>query len=732
MRIQIIIILFIWSIITSPASAGFNISLQDGFPVSTEEKNVITTPYLQNITGDAAHEVIVSAGGSVYVYSSSGSLVWKRDVSSWSLHSSPAAGDITGDNAADVVVGGGWGITNDLNAWTGSGTSLTGFPKSLADDVWSSPTLTDIDGDAVLEIIVGCDDGNVYAFNGDGTNVAGWSAVAGGAVRTKPAVGDIDGDLDIEIIAAAKDGYVYAWHTDGTTISGFPKSVGSYEIDEGSVTLGDLDGDGILDVVVPSISGASGKIFAWGMSDNIPGWPVETSGIRYSTPSIGDVDGDGTNEVVVGSSFGDVYVFEHDGTLKWHDSVGEVRSRPLLVDLNNNDKELIIITSTDGYIHIWYGNGGKITALRSGDYIQGSPAAADIDDDGVLEVAAIARNGDLYVWNIGFRAIAPNVSITSPADGAIFGTGEVISFESDSTDTDGTIVSQRWHSDRDDEISTEASFSRVLSDGLHVITLTCEDNDGITKSAQVQIKVGPETAIPVTNGGGSGGGGGAGATGEDFENIASTEVAKKYVTSDTRISYRFDGTITEVDFLSKKTAGEIAVVVESLYHTSELVDSFPEGVMYMNVNVWVGLAGYATEQNIGDAHVRFKVDKDWILSHDIDRNSIQLHRYHENTWDPLSTQMTGEDMDRIYFSARTPGFSPFVITGEKAGVTITKEMLEIPVEETEPEIEESEQKGPSRPQPAQTPSIPSFEYPDAVMILFASCIMINMGRRYRE
>lgn len=679
MRMPIIVLLIIVVSTISSASAGFIIDIHDGYPVTTGEGNVVTTPALWNTTGNGDSEVIVAAGGSVYVYSSSGDLVWKQSISSWSLHSSPVVEDISGDAAADVVIGGGWKITNDLSALTGSGTPIAGFPKSLGSDVWSTPTLADIDDDGIFDIIVGCDDGKVYAFNGDGTNVAGWPIATGGAVRTKPAVGDIDGDLDIEIIVASKDGNVYAWHTDGTSVSGYPKSTGGYEIDEGSVELGDLDGDGVMDVIVPSISGASGKVFAWGMSGNIPDWPVDTGGMRYSTPSIGDVDGDGDNEVVVGSSFGDVYFFEHDGKLKWSGKIGEIRSKALLIDLNDNGKKEIIMTSTDGYIHIWYGTGEKITKLQSGDYIQGSPAAADIDNDGLLEVAAIARNGNLYVWDIEFTAIAPNVIIESPANNTVIGTGEILSFESNSTDVDGTIISQRWHSDKDGEIGTEPSFSRVLSDGLHIITLTCEDNDGLIKSAQVQIKVEPGTTTPGTNGGGSAGGGGA--TGEEFENIAATEVIKRYVSNGVRATYTFNGTITEVNFLPKKTAGDIAVVVETLHHTSTLVDIFPSDIVYRNVNIWVGLAGYASEQNMDDAHVKFKVAKDWILSLDINKNSIQLQRYNENAWKPLSTQKIGEDIDYIYYSSQTSGFSSFVITGQKSGITITKDMLAMPVEE---------------------------------------------------
>jgi PKD repeat protein len=64
--------------------------------------------------------------------------------------------------------------------------------------------------------------------------------------------------------------------------------------------------------------------------------------------------------------------------------------------------------------------------------------------------------------------IAPN-----PAD-----SGATISFDGQGTDLDGTIDGYLWESDLDGQLSDQASFSAVLSDGLHEIRFSVRDDQG--------------------------------------------------------------------------------------------------------------------------------------------------------------------------------------------------------------------------------------------------------------
>ncbi len=167
--------------------------------------------------------------------------------------------------------------------------ALPGFPIHIGESAEASPQLGDLDGDGVYEILFGTADGVVHALYGDGTAVAGWPvqipaladspstmpAVADGTLPASPdpvlnavAVGDLDGDGEVEVVAASHYGSLYAWHADGTLVAGFPhQTIGRdrlewggdlWNFDQGYMgapALWDLDGDGALEIIAAAMDG---------------------------------------------------------------------------------------------------------------------------------------------------------------------------------------------------------------------------------------------------------------------------------------------------------------------------------------------------------------------------------------------------------------------------------------------------------------------------------------------
>lgn len=86
----------------------------------------------------------------------------------------------------------------------------------------------------------------------------------------------------------------------------------------------------------------------------------------------------------------------------------------------------------------------------------------------------------------------PTVSITTPTDASAFDSGELISFTGAAFDEeDGDLTtSLDWTSDLDGPIGSGGSFTRVLSDGTHVITAEITDSAGSTSSDGITVSVG--------------------------------------------------------------------------------------------------------------------------------------------------------------------------------------------------------------------------------------------------
>ncbi len=156
-------------------------------------------------------------------------------------------------------------------------------------------------------MIVGSDDGIVYALNGDGTAVNGWPQATGGFVRCSPAVVDLDGNGFLDVVVGSFDQRVHAWSGNGTALTGFPRLMGTDL--ESSPVVADIDGDGLSEVV---IAGRNGKVYALnsdGTSVSGAGFPFVTTDDIRCTPFLADIDADGAIEIVTGSDDGKIYSF---------------------------------------------------------------------------------------------------------------------------------------------------------------------------------------------------------------------------------------------------------------------------------------------------------------------------------------------------------------------------------------------------------------------------------------
>jgi hypothetical protein len=321
-----------------------------------------------DLDNDGSLEIVFAKGYYLRVYNTDGSIdpSFNKDLYPTRTAGTPAIDDLDDDGDLEVVIG---ADDNNVYAWHHDGTAVAGWPKSTGGEIESSPALGDLERDGQMEVVIGSNDGSVYAWHSDGSVVAGWPKAALDEVSCSPVLGDIDGDMDLEIIVGS-NGYhptsaaefkIFAWHHDGTAVAGWPKDVTQRMIQPASPALVDIDIDGDLEIIAVS---CDNSVNAWeGDGTSIAGWPVDEpaiSGYEFwvSSPVAGDIDGDGDIEIIMEGSgkYSPVYAFHHDGAI----AAG------------------------------W--------PKRVGFYSNSSPAIADIDQDGDVEI--IIGSHGLFVWDL--------------------------------------------------------------------------------------------------------------------------------------------------------------------------------------------------------------------------------------------------------------------------------------------------------------------------------------------
>ncbi len=332
------------------------------------------------------------------------------------IYSSPTIGDLDQNGDLETVVGSKDGF---VYAWHHDGELVSGWPKDTGGEIWGAPCLANLDDDPELEVLVGTWNDKIMAWNHDGTgyltpdgtfdDVPRW-------VRSSPTCHDVDYDGRLEVVVGCSNGYVYAWNHDGTGYlqpDGLFATPGGGEI-SGSPAILDIDGDRRCEIFLGSLNG---NLYAWNHDGT---GLIESSGIFGATgdgiwgsPAIGDIDDDGDYEIVVGSWSDSVYVWDDDGTLaaNWPKSAqDDIWSSPALGDVDGDGDLEIFVGSNSHQVYAWHHDGTGVTETSGrlavcGDDVWSSPCLVDIDGDGVLDVVAGSIDGKMYAWNSGGEPI---------------------------------------------------------------------------------------------------------------------------------------------------------------------------------------------------------------------------------------------------------------------------------------------------------------------------------------
>ncbi|MBL8769493.1 MAG: VCBS repeat-containing protein [Planctomycetes bacterium] len=382
-----------------------------------------------------------------------------------------AAGDFDGDGDRDIVRGA--PATGNFHAFMnqGAATFASGPVVSGAGNVFSLEG-ADVDGDGKSDLVF-----LTYpnkTLNMKLATVGGFGATqsyATAATLGSPdaiGVGDIDADGDLDVVAASlppATGITVMRNTGGafTAIQTLPAFIDPLDLE-----LGDVSGDGILDLVCArgtSNLGNSIAIFVGTGTGFAP--PIEVGPVPFGFPDeveLGDLDGDGREDLlVVGTmttqtltGFAASFVFGTGWTGAW------VATAPLptlaralrCMDQDGDGRlDAVVASSFANSVAVMSGNGDGTFGEPVAISVNGDATYVDVanyDGDADLEIAAVRMNlANIAVAQPRCRGAAAKFGRGCAGDGGFvpeltvqgcFGSGSNVTFAIDDARGGGPAV----------------------------------------------------------------------------------------------------------------------------------------------------------------------------------------------------------------------------------------------------------------------------------------------------
>lgn len=357
-----------------------------------------------------------------------------------------AAADLNGDGIMDfITVGQNSTFKSEVAVYLGQGDGDFVKHSTYVDSsgLAKSVKIVDLNNDGIMDMATGGSldtDGAAVILLGQGNG--SFVKVATYATESSTShdisFGDVNGDGYIDMVSAGlTDGLtgeatVFIGNGNGTF-----GEVGTYAT-QGSasraVSLGDINGDGLLDLVTAGYGGAgAGLTVFMGCGDGSFG-----TGTSYYTESWGsrslalqDINGDGMLDIATagnqgGSGAASVFINQGDGTFNKVGTFATESSPGLMVqlgDVNGDGIVDLVSGGTNGSVGeatLFHGNGDgtftRISSYSSQGELISSGTLADLNGDGVLDLLTLGWNGSAGDATLFFGDTKDGVAPLLPFD----------------------------------------------------------------------------------------------------------------------------------------------------------------------------------------------------------------------------------------------------------------------------------------------------------------------------
>ncbi len=298
----------------------------------------------------------------------------------------------------------------------------------------AQPNFADLDQDGDFDLLIAGGNQSLYYENLGNAEHPQYVLQLQAHAAAAPILADIDSDSDVDLLLGGSDGSITLLRNIGSSnkaqfvpviqaLSPFERS----NTFTGSVlTLGDLNSDGLQDILMGNEAGSLNLYFNQGTS-NQPKW-VEVQGAdnpfasidvgTNSKPYLVDLDNNNTLDLVVGESGGKLRYFKNTGTINNPvlteqggpaDPFALIQSagfiRPVFEDIDN-DQDLDLVFGDDSNGITLIENTGSLSAplfqappapllANAGLNNRNMPAFADLDGDSLRDLIIGENNGSV-------------------------------------------------------------------------------------------------------------------------------------------------------------------------------------------------------------------------------------------------------------------------------------------------------------------------------------------------